>query len=283
MLTDFAIFICTHGRPNKQYTYNLLTTCGYSGKIWLVVDDTDPSIQQYIDNYGKDKILIFNKNHFINSADSGSNELRDKCILYAKNAVEYMAQNMGLKYFAIADDDIRSFYVRYFDGDKLRRFRITQNIDSYLSAYIKYLDNSTVDTVGFGQSGNYFGGVDTFKSSNLSRLRIVYQFVIRKTKSEVRWRGWMNEDSITAILYNKIGRVWLINPSVMQTTTVIGNNSESGGMHETYQKNNSLKRCLSTMIFCPDVITPLYYKENYVLRINREGAFPKIISGRYKK
>lgn len=93
----------------------------------------------------------------------------------------------------------------------------------------------------------------------------------------------MNEDSITAILYNKTGNVWLINPSIMQTTTVIGKDSEVGGMHETYQNNNSLKRCLSTMIFCPDVITPMYYKNKYVLRIDRERAFPKIISGAYKK
>ena len=283
MSIDFTIFICTHGRPDTQYTLDMLRHCGYTGKIWLVLDDTDSTIQQYIDNYGAENILIFDKNYFINDSDTGTDKLFDKCILYAKNAVEYVANYWGLKYFAIADDDIKNLCVRYIDGDKLRRFNIDTNFDLYLQGYLDFLESTNMAAVGFGTANSYFSGVDTFSFSSLDKLRIVYQFVIRSIRYDIKWRSFMNEDSVTSILHSNWGQYMLINPSIMQTTTVIGETSDAGGMHETYQVNNSLRRCLITMIFAPNCIHPYKYKGSYVLKIDRANAFPKIISGAYKK
>lgn len=278
---SFAIFICTHGRPNAQYTYNMLRECGYTGKIWLVVDDTDNTIQEYINNYGAENIIVFNKNHFINNSDTGTNELQAKCILYAKNAVEYIANKLKLSSFAIADDDIKSLCIRYKDEVKLRRYTITKNLDSYIEAYLEYLERAKLAVLGFGIGGNYFSGVDSFKSENLERLRIVYQFVLRNAEYKVDWKGWYAEDSITALL-SQVNQVWLIHPGIMQTTTIIGKDSDVGGMHDTYIQNDSLKLCKSTMKFCPAIIKPYLYKGKYILRIDRANAFPKIISERWK-
>ena len=38
---DFAAFILTHGRPDRVLTYKKIRDCGYTGKIYLIVDDLD--------------------------------------------------------------------------------------------------------------------------------------------------------------------------------------------------------------------------------------------------
>ncbi|EFI4081186.1 TPA: hypothetical protein J5F60_004390 [Escherichia coli] len=41
MRDDFCVFILTHGRPDKVLTYRTLRRAGYTGKIFIVVDDED--------------------------------------------------------------------------------------------------------------------------------------------------------------------------------------------------------------------------------------------------
>ena len=39
--TKFAAFILTHGRADDVLTYDTLRRCGYTGKIYLLVDNED--------------------------------------------------------------------------------------------------------------------------------------------------------------------------------------------------------------------------------------------------
>ena len=98
MRNDFAVFIITHGRPDSQLTYNTLLSCGYTGKVYFVLDDTDKTIQEYIDNFGANKIFVFNKNHYINSDEygNGTNEGIYSCAVYARRAVEDIAKQFHL-------------------------------------------------------------------------------------------------------------------------------------------------------------------------------------------
>ena len=41
MREDFCAVIITHGRPDKIPTYNSLRRHGYTGRIFIVVDDED--------------------------------------------------------------------------------------------------------------------------------------------------------------------------------------------------------------------------------------------------
>ena len=52
MMNDFAIFIMVYGRPEKMWTYKSLRNQGYTGKIFLVGDDTDKTIDGYKKKYG---------------------------------------------------------------------------------------------------------------------------------------------------------------------------------------------------------------------------------------
>ena len=57
---DFAVFIMVYGRPDKNWTYDTLRRCGYSGKIFLVGDNTDSTIEGYKKKYGNE-LLVFDK------------------------------------------------------------------------------------------------------------------------------------------------------------------------------------------------------------------------------
>ena len=58
---EFAVFIMVHGRPDKMWTYHTLRKAGYTGKIYLVADDLDKTVDQYKEKYG-DELIVFDKN-----------------------------------------------------------------------------------------------------------------------------------------------------------------------------------------------------------------------------
>lgn len=45
MERNFAALILTHGRPDKVITYRKLLECGYTGQIYIVVDNEDSQIK----------------------------------------------------------------------------------------------------------------------------------------------------------------------------------------------------------------------------------------------
>ena len=52
---SFAIFILTHGRPDKVLTLTLLEKCNYTGKWYLVIDNEDKTADRYYELYGKEQ------------------------------------------------------------------------------------------------------------------------------------------------------------------------------------------------------------------------------------
>ena len=49
---DFCAFILSHGRPDNVLTLDLIKRCGYTGKVFIVIDDEDPTGDQYRQNFG---------------------------------------------------------------------------------------------------------------------------------------------------------------------------------------------------------------------------------------
>ena len=49
----FCVLILTHGRANNVVTHRTLRKLGYTGPIYLVIDNTDKQKDEYINTYGK--------------------------------------------------------------------------------------------------------------------------------------------------------------------------------------------------------------------------------------
>ena len=288
MREDFAIFICTHGRPDRQLTLNALLNCGYTGKVYLVLDDTDITIQQYIDNFGSDMLLIFNKNHYINTVNTSMSHPYYKCILYAKCAVEDIAKNMELSAFVIADDDLTGFSLRYPIGTSLKRFKI-RSIDEILTLYIDYLLTTNTSILGIGHGGTYFGGVSVFDDSTMSKLinlGVPYNFIFRNVSIPISWTSAFGEDDVTNNANSIIGNVVSVLP-FMQLSIVPSGSKSEGGMQEVYVTENRFKLMFYIFLHNPTSVK-LVIKRQFgvvqwdILR-NRNNVCPKIMSESYRK
>jgi hypothetical protein len=107
-IDNFAVFILTNGRANNVVTYNVLKKHGYTGKIYLLVDDEDKQQNEYIKKYGEE-VIIFNKQKAIEMTDSGDCLKKRNSVVYARNYSFKVAENLGIQYFLQLDDDYTMF------------------------------------------------------------------------------------------------------------------------------------------------------------------------------
>lgn len=142
MRDDFAVFILTHGRADNIVTARMLKKTNYTGKVYFIIDDEDEQQEQYKELFGKDSVIVFNKQEAYDRADTMDNFNNHSAIIYARNESFRIAKKLGLKYFLMLDDDYRDIFFRYPggpEGDKLKSKKIT-NMDRIFEAMIQFLD-----------------------------------------------------------------------------------------------------------------------------------------------
>lgn len=290
MRNDFAVFICTHGRPNKQLTLEALKKCGYTGKVYLVLDDTDETIQQYIDNFGADMLLVFDKNHYINTVYTSMAKPYYKCILYAKCAVEDIAKAMKLNAFVIADDDLTGFSIRYPVENSLKRIS-KFSMDDALSISVDFLLDADATIMGIGHGGTYFNGVKVFEPNSVSKLintGVPYNFIFRNTKHNVDWMSAYGEDDVTNNYNSSIGNKVMLMP-YMQLTIVPSGSCAEGGMYDVYANVDAFKLMFFIFMHFPTSVEVVLKRDRktgvvfWSTKRYRENTCPKIVSESYRK
>lgn len=110
-MEDFAVFILTHARPDKVITYDTLIKEGYTGKIYIIIDNEDKTAERYYKRFG-DKVIMFNKFEKINETDLIDNFDDYRIVIFARNKCHDIARELGLKYFLVLDDDYSQFGYR---------------------------------------------------------------------------------------------------------------------------------------------------------------------------
>lgn len=79
-------FIISHGRPSKQLTYDLFINNGVNpDDVYIICDNLDKTLQGYVDKYN-DKIIIFDKNEYIDKCDGGVQKPTGLHSMYPRNA-----------------------------------------------------------------------------------------------------------------------------------------------------------------------------------------------------
>ena len=84
-IDDFAVFILTHGRPDRIHTLKTLEKQGYTGDWYLVIDNEDKMADEYYKNYG-DKVIMFDKKAISLTFDTADLSDDRRAIVYARNA-----------------------------------------------------------------------------------------------------------------------------------------------------------------------------------------------------
>ena len=269
MRNDFAIFILTHGRPDKQYTYHALDKTRYTGRRIFLLDDEDDTYSKYKENYPIDEFILFNKQSYIDTSDTGTNKEQRKCILYAKNAADDIAKDLGLSAYVVADDDIIRFRHRWKE-DGITHTQEVRNMDEVVESYVQFMESGSIAALSFGDARLYMGG-------KLLLGRIPYNFVFRLTSIQYEWRSSMYEDTVTPIMENKYT---LGLPNIQYDMKPCDSNA-IGGMTDVYARMSLFARAFTVFMYHP---TGIVMENNTVgFELIKNNVFPNLISTTFKK
>ena len=143
-------------------------------------------------------MIIFDKQAAYDRADTMDNFNDHRAIIYARNECWRIAEELGLKYFLMLDDDYKSIDYRYEEDGKLK-YKPSHDFDRVFEDMIQFLEVSGADTVAFCQGGDFVGGVD---GGNFHKglLRKAMNSFFCKTDTPIEYRG--NHERRCCDIYN---------------------------------------------------------------------------------
>ena len=282
MLNDFCAFILTHGRPDNVITYNTLLRHGYTGPIYIVIDNEDKTANRYYELFG-DKVVMFDKLSVAKSIDEGDNFDDRRAIIYARNACFDIAKKLGYTYFIELDDDYVDFMYKLdsnYESINKEDIKKLDNIFGYLLDYYKSINAASI---AIAQGGDFLGGKDG-NAAKHPRFRKCMNSFICSTNRQFQFNGRINEDVNTYTNLASRGSLFLSIPNVaLQQKATQAN---KGGMTEIYLNNGTYVKSFYTVMYQPSSVCIKMMISNHPRlhhSISWGNTVPMIISEEYKK
>jgi len=278
----FAAFILTHGRPNNVSTFETLKKCGYTGNIYLIIDNEDETADQYRQRFGDENVLMFDKKAVSKTFDIADTSNNLQTIVFARNASFQIAKELGLDYFMQLDDDYNSFQYRYPSDNKLKVIE-TKSLDAVIEAMIKFLDDSGASTVAMAQGGDFIGGLEG-ATINKPLLRKAMNSFLFKTDNPITFLGRINEDVNTYVLEGSRGKLYFTTTAIMLTQDQTQKNK--GGLTDIYLEMGTYFKSFYTVIMHPSSATVRTMGTNNKRlhhHIKWNNTVPKIINESHSK
>jgi len=288
MRDDFCVFILTHGRPNRVHTYKTLQKAGYTGKVYIVIDDEDSTAGEYQKLYG-DKVLQFCKREYAEKVDEGDNSGKRISTIYARAAMFDLAPKVGCRYFVQLDDDYLSFSFRHAVENGMFwgiSRAINKSIDDVFDTFVWFIENTKqVTTVAMAQAGDFIGG--SVKGTKLTLRRKAMNSFFCDTKRPWQCAGRMNEDVSAYVIGNLRGSLFFTMTQVMLCQQQTQQNA--GGMSELYLDSGTYVKSFYTVMHSPACVQIGMMGDHRVKRyrihhqINWHKTAPKIIRETHRK
>lgn len=282
---DFAVFILTHGRPDNVKTLSTLKKCGYTGKIYFIVDNEDKTIGRYIKNFGAENVKVFDKKAMADEVDEGNNFDERRTITHARNASFKIAKEIGVTYFVQLDDDYTSFEWRYEskDGKKLKVHKIT-NLDKIMELHLNFYKKTNFKSIAFAQGGDFIGGVENPTVKKRPLMRKCMNSFFCSTEREFQFVGAMNEDVNTYTTLGGRGELFATIPMISLTQTATQSNKS--GITDMYLRFGTYCKAFTTVMMHPSGVKVSMMNSNNP-RIHHTikwlNTTPMILDEKYKK
>jgi len=275
MRDDFCAFILTHGRPDRVHTYDTLKRAGYTGKIFIVIDDEDKTEAEYRKRFG-DKVIQFCKADYAAKIDEADNSGSRVSTIYARAAMFDIAPTVGCKYFIQLDDDYGSFRLRFNSANKLGTFKCP--LDQVFSRMLEFYIAINAKSIAASQ------GADLALVPSLRR-KCMNSFICSTDRPWVMI-GRMNEDVSTYVVEGRRGELFL---TVMQfQLNQAQTQTNPGGMSELYIDNGTYVKSFYSVMHAPSCVKVIWLKAfnqsgRIHHKINWHNTAPKILSEDCKK
>ena len=279
-IDDFAVFILTHGRPDRIHTLKTLEKQGYTGDWYLIIDNEDKMADEYYKNYG-DKVIMFDKKAISLTFDTADLSDDRRAIVYARNACFQIAKELGIKYFVEFDDDYTSFNLRYPKGGKLVA-RMLDNLDDIFEMMLDFLEDTQALTVCFSQGGDHIGGLTGRWKKGLIR-KVMNSFFCR-TDRPFQFLGRVNEDVNTYTYLGSKGELMLTTTDLMLVQ--LQTQSNQGGMTDLYLDSGTYLKSFYTVMYMPSAVEIREMgtaNRRLHHHVKWNNCVPMILNERYKK
>lgn len=279
---NFAAFILTHRRPQSVKTYGVFRRAGYTGPLYLVVDDLDPTLDEYRAEYGAD-VLTFSKAEIASRFDEGDNFNKRQSVFYARNACADLARKVGVRWFIELDDDYIDCWLR-FDGDGKYASKRILRMDEVLSATLEWFKSIPALTVAFSQGGDWIGGSVSNNGSSIRVARKAMNTFICDVEKPPEFFGKINEDVNLYTAGSRAGRLCLtvVGVQVNQKTT----QGQAGGMTELYADTGTYVKTFYSVMYCPSAVKVSSMGESSMRihhSVNWDACAPAIVDEKWKK
>lgn len=280
---NFAVLILTHGRPDNVVTYKTLRKQGYTGDIYIVVDNEDKTLNRYLEIYG-DKVIVFDKSA-VSPFDVMGEFGNNNSVVYARNASFKIAKDLGLKYFLQADDDYLTWDYRFSSDSRYYREMVNiKNLDSIFDTMLDYLAKIPALTIAMGQGGDFIGGYQSGNAQKIKTRRKAMNTFFCDVDRPFTFLGLLNDDVNTYVSHGNRGDIFL-------TLMIVGirqsqTQQNAGGLTELYLDSGTYVKSFYTVMIAPSCVT--IRKIGYIHRrlhhaIKWNNAVPKILSPEYRK
>jgi hypothetical protein len=280
---DYTVFIISNNRPNKVYTDIMLKKYNYTGTSYIVLDDEEKSVDQYITKFGVDRIKIFNKKEIADKTDEGNNFDNRRTTTHARNACFDIAEQLGYKYFLVLDDDYTVFRYRYIDKYITKGY--VNNLDNLFLQTFKFYKNNKFISIAFAQGGDFIGGESCglLKNYMYNGRKCMNSFFC-STERRFWFLGQLNEDVNTYVTYGNKGGLFLTIPFVglEQKATQL----TTGGMTDAYLKYGTYVKSFTTVMMQPSSVFVAmmgFTKNRLHHRVIQRNTVPMIVKEMYKK
>ena len=282
MRDDFAIFILTHGRAEKQVTYKALRDAGYTGKVYFVIDNLDEQGEKYKELYG-DNVIVFDKEKEYSKTDTFTCEKNLLAVVYARNACFEIAKSVGVKWFINCDDDIISFFYRVPVDGKLTSVKI-KRMDDLIESFIEFMSCSGVECMSIAANGIYVAGAANGKVVDGCQWSFAH-FYMFNAESELRFKSIWLEDLIFSISKQKLGYKMLSTTLVSQVLPSLEavQKNQKGGMRDNYESSSNWINEFTPLITAPDCLKMVRKDGRWKSRKSKDNFMVKYVSDRWKK
>lgn len=283
MLDDFAVFILTHGRADNVITYRTLQRAGYTGRVYIVIDNEDKQAEKYYQNFG-DKVIMFDKAAEAEKTDCGDNFPERNTVLFARNAVFDIAEGLGIEYFVVLDDDYKEFSYIFDEENSYKRHNDCKNINDIFEIYLNYYIKTKFFSICFSQGGDFIGGKNSGILAFDNKQRKVMNSFFCSTKRKFKFIARMNDDVSTYVKLGNTGLLFLTIPHICLEQ--VETQQQIGGLTKMYTDYGTYVKSFYTIMHQPSSVNiglmGVSHKRLHH-RIDWDTTVPCIISEQYRK
>lgn len=282
-----AVLILTHGRADNVETYKALRDCGYTGKIYLVIDDEDEQGDLYREKYESENVIVFSKEKAAESVDVADTKTERNVVVFARNQCHRIAKELDLTHFVEVDDDYFWFAYRLQRGGQLKQIK-THKLDDIFSAMYDFLDESGAVAIAPAQGGDYIGGLNGTTYRNRLLRKCMNMFFCR-TDRPFEFFGRINEDTTAYTYLGQQGFLFftVADWNLLQRIT----QQQSGGLTDAYLSLGTYVKSFYSVMYSPSCVKVSILgdgskgtrHERIHHKVLWKNCTPMIISDRYKK